>query len=60
MSLELAGTIRTLRRDCNLSYEDVMRALSEPDLGLGECFTFGKALTERAFLELKDGDISWK
>jgi hypothetical protein len=60
MSRELAETIRTLRRDHGLSYDAVMWALSESDPDMGQCFTFGKALTERAVLELKDNDSSWK
>ena len=60
MSAELAETIRTLRRDHGLSYDAVMWALSESDPDAGQCFTFGKALTERAVFELKDNDTSWK
>ena len=60
MSRELAETIRALRHDHGLSYDEVMRALSESDPDMGQRFTFGKALTERAVLELKDNDTSWK
>ena len=60
ISRELAETIRALRRDHGLSYDAVMWALSESDPDMGQCFTFGKALTERAVLELKDNDTSWK
>jgi hypothetical protein len=60
MSRELAETIRSLRRDHGLTYDAVMWALSESDPDMGQCFTFGKALTERAVLELKDNDTSWK
>lgn len=60
MSRELAETIRVLRRDHGLSYDEVMWALSESDPDMGQCFTFGKALTERAVLDLKDNDTSWK
>lgn len=59
MSRELAETIRTLRRDHGLSYDALMWALSESDPDRGQCYTFGKALTERASLELKDNDQSW-
>ena len=60
MSRELAETVRALRRDHSLSYDAVMWALSESDPHGGQCFTFGKALAERAVLELKDDDTSWK
>lgn len=60
MSRELAETIRALRRDHGLSYDAVMWALAESDPDTGQCYTFGKALTERAVLELKDDDKSWK
>jgi len=60
MSRELAETVRSLRRDHSLSYDAVMWALSESDPDMGQCFTFGKALTERAVIELKDEDTSWK
>ena len=60
MSRELAETVRSLRRDHRLPYDAVMWALSETDPDLGQCFTFGKALTERAVLELRDEDTSWK
>ncbi len=30
----------------------------DPDMG--QCYTLGKALTERAALELADNDQSWK
>lgn len=60
MSRELAEAVRSLRRDHRLSYDAVMWALSESDPDIGQCFTFGKALTERAVLELRDEDTSWK
>ena len=60
MSRELAETIRALRRDHGLSYDAVTWALSESDPDMGQCFTFGKTLTERAVLELKDNDTTWK
>ena len=59
MPRELAETIRTLRRDHGLSYDAVMWALSESDPDKGQCYTFGKALTERASLVLNDNDQSW-
>jgi hypothetical protein len=60
MSRQLAETVRVLRSDHGLAYNEVMWALSESDPDSGQCFTFGKALTERAALELKDDDTSWK
>jgi hypothetical protein len=60
MSRELAEAVRSLRRDHRLSYDAVMWALSESDPDIGQCFTFGKALTERVVLELRDEDTSWK
>ncbi len=60
MSRELAETIRILRRDHHLPYDALMWALSESDPDLGQCYTFGKALTERASLELNDEDQSWR
>ena len=60
MSPQLAETVRILRRDHGLSYDEVMWALSESEPDPGQCFTFGKALTERAALELRDDDTSWK
>jgi hypothetical protein len=60
ISRELAETIRALRRDHGLAYDAVMWALSESDPDMGQCYTFGKALTERTVLELKDDDKSWK
>lgn len=60
MSRELAETICILRRDHNLSYDALMWALSESDPDAGQCVTFGKALTERARIELKDDDESWR
>jgi hypothetical protein len=60
MPRELAEAVRSLRRDHRLSYDAVMWALSESDPDIGQCFTFGKALTERAVLELRDEDTSWK
>ena len=60
MPRELAETIRTLRRDHKLSYTDLMWALSETDPDIGHCFGFGRALTERAAIELNDDNPSWK
>ena len=60
MPRELAETIRRLRRDHNLSYVNLMWALSESDPNVGHCYGFGKALTERAIIELNDDDPSWK
>jgi hypothetical protein len=60
MPLDLARTIRTLRRDHGLRYEDIMWSLAESDPDRGQCFGFGKALTERACLALNDHDPAWK
>ena len=59
MPRELAETIRTLRRDHGLSYGDVMWALSESEPDGGQCYGFGKALTERARIVLDDNDPGW-
>jgi hypothetical protein len=56
MPRELAETIRTLRRDHQLSYEDVTWALSKSDPDTGQCYGFGKPLTERARIELNDNN----
>ena len=60
MPAELAELIRVLRRDRGLSYDQVMWALSESDPDMGQCVTFGKALTEAAHLLLRDPDRSWR
>jgi len=60
MPLELAETIRMLRRDRKLQYEDVMWALCEALLGRGQAGSFGQALTELACLKLHDDDAAWK
>ena len=60
MSPELAETIRTLRRDHGLSYHDLMWSLSESDPDAGQCYGYGKALTELACLRLNDFDPAWK
>ena len=60
MPRELAETVRSLRRDHGVAYADLMWVLSESDPDGGQCFSFGKALTERAVLELRDEDRSWK
>ena len=60
MSRDLAETIRVLRRDHGLSYQAVMWALSESDPEDGQCYGFGKALTERASIELSDDDPNWR
>jgi len=60
MPIELAETIRTLRRDHGLRYEDIMWSLAESDPDNGQCFGFGKALTEIACLTLDDHDPVWK
>lgn len=60
MARELAETIRILRRDHRLSYQDLMSALAETTPDHGQCFGFGKALTELASRELRDDDSSWR
>lgn len=60
MPLDLAQTIRTLRRDHGLRYEDIMWSLAESDPDRGQCFGFGRALTELASLTLNDHDPAWK
>ena len=60
MPMELAETIRVLRRDHGLAYADVMWALAESDPDSGQCYGFGKALTELAGRALKDEDPAWK
>jgi hypothetical protein len=60
MPLDLAETIRKLRRDHGLRYEDIMWSLAESDPDRGQCFGFGKALTELAYVTLKDHDPAWK
>lgn len=57
---ELAETIRTLRRDHRLDYSEVMWALAESDSDAGQCFGYGKALTELACVKLNDYDPNWK
>jgi hypothetical protein len=60
MPKELAETIRTLRRDYRLGYEKLMWSLCESDPDRGQCFGYGKALTELACLRLNDFDPNWK
>ncbi len=60
MPVDLAITIRSLRREHRLSYPDIMWALAESNPDVGQCHTFGQALTEQAYRLLKDGDDSWK
>ena len=60
MPLSLADTIRVLRRDQKLEYEDVMWALCEGNLARGQAGSFGQALTELASLKLQDNDPAWK
>jgi hypothetical protein len=60
MPMDLALTIRVLRRDHHLGYAEVMWALAESNPDGGQCFMFGQALTEQAHRQLKDGDASWK
>lgn len=59
MPRDLAETIRVLRRDYDLSYPAVMWVLSESDPDGSQCYGFGKALTERASIELNDHDPNW-
>jgi hypothetical protein len=60
MTADLAVTIRALRRDHRLSYPEVMWALAESNPDVGQCHTFGQALTEQAHRLLKDSDDTWK
>ena len=60
MPVELAETIRTLRLEHGLAYDDLMWALSESDPSPGQCYTFGKALVDLACLCLKDADPRWR
>ena len=60
MPIELAETIRTLRRDHRLSYPGIMWSLAESDPDSGQCFGFGKVLTELACRVLNDEDPAWK
>ncbi|MPN01235.1 hypothetical protein SDC9_148441 [bioreactor metagenome] len=60
MPLELAETIRTLRLEHRLCYEDIMYSLCESDPDHGQCFGYGKVLVELACLRLNDYNPSWK
>jgi hypothetical protein len=60
MPLELAETIRTLRREHGLQYENVRWSLCQSDPDAGQCFGFGRALVELACRRLDDHDPSWK
>ena len=60
MPTELAETIRILRRDHGLRYEDLMWSLCQSEPDRSQCYGFGKALTELACLRLNDFDPAWK
>ncbi len=60
MPRELAEAVRTLRRDHGLSYSALMWALCESEPDDGQCFGYGKALVDRAVLELGDDSPLWK
>lgn len=60
MPMELAQTIRTLRREHRLAYEEVMLALCKSEPSRSECYGFGKALVELACQCLNDFDPNWK
>ncbi len=60
MPQELAESIRTLRLEHRLSYEDIMWSLCESDPDAGQCYGFGKALVELACIRLNDFNPSWK
>ena len=60
MPVDLAEIVRALRRDHRFSYEDVMWSLAEGSPDAGQCFGYGRALTELACLVLKDQDPSWR
>jgi len=60
MPKELAESIRTLRLEHGLSYEDIMYSLCESSPDPGQCYGFGKALVELACQCLQDFNPSWK
>jgi hypothetical protein len=60
MPTDLAQTIRNLRRDQGLRYKDLRWSLAESEPDRGQCFGFGKALTEMACLALNDHDPARK
>ena len=60
MPTELAETIRSLRREHRMRYEDIMWYLCESDPDAGQCYGFGRALTELACQRLADFDPGWK
>ena len=60
MPRELAESIRTLRLEHLLSYEDIMWSLCESDPDAGQCYGFGKALVELACIQLNNFNPSWK
>jgi hypothetical protein len=60
MPKDLAESIRSLRLEHGLSYEDIMWALCESNPDPGQCYGFGKALVELACQCLQDFDPSWK
>ena len=53
MPLELAETIRTLRLEHRLCYEDTMYSLCESDPDHGQCFGYGKVLVEVSQVVIK-------
>lgn len=60
MTENLAQTIRALRLEHRLSYDQVMWALCQSDPNLGQCVSYGKALIELACMKLNDFDPNWK
>ena len=59
MTTELAETIRMLRRDYGIGYDDLGYYLCETDPDRGASFGLGKALTDIAARTLDDHDTAW-
>jgi hypothetical protein len=59
MTTELAETIRMLRRDYGVAYDDIGYYLCETDPDRGASFGLGKALTDIAARTLEDHDTAW-
>jgi hypothetical protein len=59
MTIELAESIRTLRRDHQVDYASLGFYLCESDPDGGASFGMGKALTELAAIHLNDKSREW-
>jgi len=59
MTIDLAETIRMLRRDHSVDYTDLGFHLCESTPDQGALFGLGRSLTELASNELQDKDPSW-